>query len=129
MSSVPSVEAARTADAPPCSPLRQSLDLSVPRRQLGVVLVAPPYFDVPPKSYGGIEAVVADLADALVARGHSVVLVGAGQPGTSARFVSVWEHTVPEQLGQAYPEVMHAAAVRRAIEQLVVTDDVDVVHD
>ena len=31
---------------------------------LRIVLVAPPYFDIPPKGYGGTEAVVADLADA-----------------------------------------------------------------
>ena len=29
---------------------------------LRIVLVAPPYFDIPPKGYGGTEAVVADLA-------------------------------------------------------------------
>ena len=94
-----------------------------------MVLVAPPYFDVPPKAYGGIETVVAGLADALVERGHLVALMGAGQPGTLARFVPVWDRTMPERLGQAYPEVMHAAAVRRAIERLAVTDGVDVVHD
>jgi hypothetical protein len=54
---------------------------------LKVAMVAPPYFDIPPKGYGGIEAVVADLADALVGRGHDVTLLGAGEPGTSARFV------------------------------------------
>ena len=37
--------------------------------RLRIVLVAPPYFDVPPSGYGGVEAVVADLADALIARG------------------------------------------------------------
>jgi hypothetical protein len=36
---------------------------------LRIVLVAPPYFDISPKGYGGTEAVVADLADALVKRG------------------------------------------------------------
>ena len=29
-------------------------------------MVAPPYFPVPPDGYGGVEAVVADLVDALV---------------------------------------------------------------
>jgi len=43
---------------------------------LRIVLVAPPYFDVPPIGYGGVEAVVADLADAL---GR------AGAPGDAAR--------------------------------------------
>ena len=51
---------------------------------LRIVLVAPPYFDVPPKGYGGTEAVVADLANTLVKRGHHVTLLGAGEPGTDA---------------------------------------------
>jgi glycosyltransferase involved in cell wall biosynthesis len=92
-------------------------------------MVAPPYFDVPPRAYGGIEAVVADLADALVARGHEVTLLGAGQPGTAARFLPLWDRTVPELLGTPLPEVIHALRVRCAIEQLAATDGVDVVHD
>ncbi|WP_245900507.1 glycosyltransferase family 4 protein [Prauserella shujinwangii] len=94
-----------------------------------MALVAPPYFDVPPTAYGGVEAVVADLADALVARGHSVTLIGAGRPGTAARFLPVWDRTVPERLGEPYPEVMHAVRARRALERLIGTDGVDVVHD
>ena len=79
-----------------------------PGERLRVVLVAPPYFDVPPREYGGVEAVIADLGNALVARGHEVVLVGAGRPGTAARFVPVWERTIPERLGYPQPEVVHA---------------------
>lgn len=99
------------------------------RRRLRVLLVAPPYFDVPPKAYGGVEAVVADLADALVARGHDVTLIGAGAAGTSARFVPVWDATIPDRLGEPYPEVVHAMKVRRAVERLVADDAVDVIHD
>ncbi|MGY2061731.1 glycosyltransferase, partial [Nocardia gipuzkoensis] len=55
-------------------------------------MVVPPYFDIPPRAYGGVEAVVADLVDALVERGHHVTLLGAGEPGTKAqRFVPVWD--------------------------------------
>ncbi|WP_020417521.1 glycosyltransferase family 4 protein [Amycolatopsis sp. ATCC 39116] len=100
-----------------------------PDRPLRVAMVAPPYFDVPPKAYGGVEAVVADLADALVDRGHHVTLIGAGRPGTKARFVPVWDRTVPELLGEPYPEVMHAIAARRAVQRLAATEGVDVVHD
>lgn len=100
-----------------------------PVRPLRIVLVAPPYFDVPPKGYGGTEAVVADLADALVARGHDVTLLGAGADGTAARFVPVWERTVSERLGEPYPEVMHALKVRRAIADIAASSGVDVVHD
>jgi hypothetical protein len=96
---------------------------------LRIALVAPPYFDVPPKGYGGIEAVVADLADALVGRGHHVTLLGAGEPGTSARFVPLWDRTVPARLGEPYPEVMHALRVRREIGRIVDTERVDIVHD
>ena len=78
------------------------------RPRLRIVLVAPPYFDVPPRAYGGIEAVVANLADALVASGHDVTLLGAGKPGTAARFWPLWNRTVPEMLGQPLPELVHA---------------------
>jgi glycosyltransferase involved in cell wall biosynthesis len=94
-----------------------------------VALVAPPYFDVPPDGYGGVEAVVADLANALVEQGHTVTLIGAGRHGTDARFWPVWKDTIPDRLGEAYSEVAHAAVVRRAIEELVAEDAVEVVHD
>jgi glycosyltransferase involved in cell wall biosynthesis len=94
-----------------------------------VALVAPPYFDVPPHGYGGIEAVVADLANALVGLGHPVTVIGAGRAGTGARFWPVWEETIPDRLGEAFPEVAHAALVRRAVEELIAEDAVDVVHD
>ena len=98
-------------------------------RPLRIVLVAPPYYDVPPKGYGGTEAVVADLADALTARGHDVTLLGAGEPGTAARFVPLWDTTQCDRLGEPYPEVMHALKVRRAISAIASDTGVDVVHD
>ena len=97
--------------------------------RLRIVLVAPPYFDVPPKGYGGVEAVVADLADALVGRGHEVTMLGAGEPGTAARFVPLWDRTLADRLGEPYPEVMHALRVRGAVARLAASHGVDVVHD
>ena len=44
---------------------------------LRIVLVAPPYFDIPPKGYGGVEAVVAKLADVLVKCGHDVTVLAS----------------------------------------------------
>jgi glycosyltransferase involved in cell wall biosynthesis len=94
-----------------------------------VALVVPPYFDVPPSAYGGVEAVVADLADGLVEEGHQVYLIGAGKPGTSAELVAVWDRIVPERLGESYPEVMHALASRRAVQRLAAGPGLDVVHE
>lgn len=44
-----------------------------------------PWFELPLRGYGGIEAVCAGLADALVARGHDVIVIGAGRNGTPAQ--------------------------------------------
>ncbi|MGV0793124.1 glycosyltransferase family 4 protein [Mycolicibacterium sp. XJ1819] len=94
-----------------------------------IVLIAPPYFDVPPKGYGGTEAVVADLADVLAKRGHRVTLLGAGEPGTAAEFVPLWDRTLPDRLGQPYPEIMHALKTRRAVERIAETEGVDIIHE
>jgi glycosyltransferase involved in cell wall biosynthesis len=40
-----------------------------------IAVVAPPWYPVPPNGYGGIEWVVALLADGLTERGHEVTLV------------------------------------------------------
>ncbi|RMI30204.1 glycosyltransferase family 4 protein [Nocardia stercoris] len=92
-------------------------------------MVVPPYFDIPPKAYGGVEAVVADVVDALVERGHRVTLLGAGEPGTKARFVPLWDEIQAERLGDPFPEVVHALKVRRALENLIATEGLDLVHD
>ncbi|EUA33690.1 glycosyl transferase, group 1 family domain protein [Mycobacterium xenopi 3993] len=45
---------------------------------------------MPPRAYGGVEAVIADLVDALLARGHDVTLLGAAA-NTAARFIRLWD--------------------------------------
>ncbi|ROT33400.1 glycosyltransferase family 4 protein [Micromonospora sp. HM5-17] len=92
-------------------------------------MVVPPYFEVPPRAYGGVESVVADLTDALMARGHEVTLIGAGEQRTGTRFVPVWPRPVPERLGEPFPEVVHAALVRRVIQRLAARSGLDIVHD
>jgi glycosyltransferase involved in cell wall biosynthesis len=92
---------------------------------LRVAMVAPPWFDVPPEAYGGIEQMLADLVRGLVARGHKVTLVGAGRDGTPANFERTFAEPPSERLGEAGPEVVHAAAAARIVADL----EVDVVHD
>lgn len=92
---------------------------------LKIAMVAPPFYELPPQGYGGIELVLAKLVDALVERGHEVTLVGAGRNGTKARFRRTYATPQYPHLGEPLPEVVHAAATAEILETL----DVDVVHD
>jgi len=95
-------------------------------RKLHVAMIAPPYFDVPPTAYGGIETVVADLVDSLVARGHQVTLIGAGRHATKAqRFITTYDVGPADRLGEPMPEMVHAAKVAAILDTL----EVDVIHD
>jgi glycosyltransferase involved in cell wall biosynthesis len=94
--------------------------------KMHIAMIAPPYFDVPPAAYGGIETVVADLVDALVGRGHKVTLIGAGHHGTRAqRFITTYDVGPAERLGEPMPEMVHAAKVASILDTL----DADVIHD
>lgn len=55
-------------------------------RRLRVGVVAPPWFEIPPGGYGGIEWVCHWLVEGLVDRGHDVTLVAAGRAATRGAF-------------------------------------------
>jgi glycosyltransferase involved in cell wall biosynthesis len=91
-----------------------------------VAMVAPPWYEVPPTSYGGIESMVADLVERLIDRGHEVTQFGAGRKLTSAtRYVPIFDEPPSSRLGEALPELVYTAAVARVLDGL----EVDVVHD
>ena len=103
----------RVGDPPRANPLR-------------IAMVIPPWYEIPPHGYGGIEAVCAALVNALSARGHDVTVLGAGaQAGTAGRFLSTMAQPQYERLGEAMPAVMHAVRV----EALLRTRRFDVIHD
>ncbi len=56
-----------------------------------IAQVAPPWLAVPPKGYGGIEWVVALLADGLAEAGHDVTLFATGDSTTKATLDFVFE--------------------------------------
>jgi glycosyltransferase involved in cell wall biosynthesis len=108
------------------STLTRTQQAPVGAQQMHIAMIAPPYFDVPPTAYGGIEMVVADLIDALVGRGHKVTLIGAGSHATRAqRFISTYDVGPADRLGEPMPEMVHAAKVASILDRL----DVDVIHD
>ncbi|MGH9204727.1 MAG: glycosyltransferase, partial [Vicinamibacterales bacterium] len=89
-----------------------------------IAQIAPPWFSVPPTGYGGIEWVVALLADGLTDRGHLVTLFAPGGSVTKAKLVS--EFADPpggSKLGQAWFEAI------QAISAYAHKDEFDIIHD
>jgi glycosyltransferase involved in cell wall biosynthesis len=92
-----------------------------------VVLVAPPWYPVPPHGYGGIELVVGLLSVALQAAGLRVTLLGA--EGSSPDAIILAPRSWRTDLGgpsERLRELTYATRVVGALEEL---DGVDVVHD
>ena len=90
---------------------------------LRIGILSPCWFPVPPTGYGGIEWIVALLADALVDAGHEVTLFASGDSRTRAELAAVHETAPSEWIGHTYWELRHAlAALDRA-------DEFDVLHD
>ena len=88
-----------------------------------VGLICPVWFPVPPEAYGGIERVVALLADGLVADGHDVTLYASGDSRSRARIDSVFPTAPSEWIGHTFWELQHAANAFRG------SKDCDVIHD
>jgi len=91
---------------------------------LKIAQIAPPWIAVPPPGYGGIEWVVALLADELAARGHDVTLFASGGSITKAKLSSFFDPAPgPTKIGDTYLEVIHAF---NAYEH---AGEFDVIHD
>ena len=76
--------------------------------RLRVAVVAPAWFAVPPSGYGGIEWVVALLADGLVDAGHDVTLFASGDSRTKAKLSAVFETAPSEWIGRSHFELLHS---------------------
>jgi glycosyltransferase involved in cell wall biosynthesis len=92
---------------------------------LHIVMIAPPWQDVPPRAYGGIEEMLNGLIIALDRRGHEVTLIGAGSTTGPARFLGTYPKPPSDRMGDPLPDLLHAALARRMLADLVA----DIVHD
>ena len=89
-----------------------------------IALIAPPWYAIPPSGYGGIEWVVALLADGLTERGHEVTLFAAPGSTTKARLVSPLQEEPPrEAIGDPWYEASHIVSVYEH------GDEFDILHD
>jgi len=93
-------------------------------------MLAPPWIPVPPPGYGGIEAVVAQLTDELVDRGHDVTLFAAPGSRSAASVRSLLDRAHPDEIERSLHEADHVA---RAFEEIDAARargrPFDVIHD
>jgi len=113
-----------------CSPLRLLPSAGVRIGPLRVAVLAPPWIPVPPPGYGGIEAVVDLLCEALVARGHDVTLFAAPGSRSSARVQALLDAAHPDTIGSSLHESDLVACAWEQVESAVRAGrPFDVLHD
>ena len=97
---------------------------------LRIGVLAPPWIAVPPPGYGGIEAVVALLCEALVGHGHAVTLFAAPGSRSAARVYPLLEDAHPDQIGSSLYESDHVAGAWEQVDFAVERGvPFDVLHD
>ena len=92
-------------------------------RPLRISMIAPPWLEIPPPAYGGIELMLDALCVALQRAGHDVTLFTIGDSRCPVPRRSLFEHADPDRVGMAVLELRHVAAAYDAFH------DVDIVHD
>lgn len=93
-------------------------------------MLAPPWIEIPPPGYGGIEQVVDLLCRELVRRGHAVTLFAAPGSSSSATVRSPLNHPHPDAMGKALYEADHVAQAFDAVDLAAAAGaPFDVLHD
>jgi glycosyltransferase involved in cell wall biosynthesis len=92
-------------------------------------MLAPPWISLPPSGYGGVEAVVSALTEALVRRGHTVTLFCAPGSVSSAEVVTLLDEAHPDEIERSLYEVDHVVRAFDEIELVAGHGRFDVVHD
>ena len=91
--------------------------------RLRIAILSPVWFPVPPSGYGGIEWIVALLADGLVEAGHDVTLFASGDSKTKARLEYVYEEAPSQWIGRSYWELRHNLACYTNADEFDVIND------
>ena len=88
-----------------------------------IAQIAPPWYPIPPKGYGGIELIVSQLADGLAENGHDVVVYASLDSKSKAKVKGIFKKAPSAQIGQVYPDVLHVLNAYRDAHQF------DIIHD
>jgi glycosyltransferase involved in cell wall biosynthesis len=88
-----------------------------------IAILSPVWFPVPPTRYGGIEWIVALLADGLVESGHDVTLFASGDSKSKAKLSSVFAEAPSEFIGTTLYDLHHALACFEQAEEFDIVND------
>jgi glycosyltransferase involved in cell wall biosynthesis len=94
---------------------------------LKIAILAPPWIEIPPPGYGGIEQVLALLAAELIERGNEVTLFAAPGTRSRAQVLSPLESPHPDDIQLAVYEADHVASTFARMEET--HPPFDVLHD
>jgi glycosyltransferase involved in cell wall biosynthesis len=90
-----------------------------------VGMIAPPWLPVPPRKYGGTEAMIDSLCIGLAAQGHEVFLAAASDSTCPVTRLSGFPESQRLAMGQGATELHHVAFAYREL----MAANVDVIHD
>jgi glycosyltransferase involved in cell wall biosynthesis len=102
---------------------------SARKAALRIAMLAPPWISVPPAGYGGVEAVVSVLTEALVRRGNDVTLFCAPGSVSHAKVVTLLQEPHPGEIERSLYEVDHVSRAFDEIDSAADGGRFDVVHD
>ncbi|MBO0780604.1 MAG: glycosyltransferase family 4 protein [Ktedonobacteraceae bacterium] len=92
-----------------------------------IAQIAPPWIPVPPRNYGGTEAIIAYLVEEQIAQGHDVTLFAPGDARTPARHIAFYPSSLTEE-GVPWPAHLKAFYHLYEAMQLIKGADFDIVH-
>jgi glycosyltransferase involved in cell wall biosynthesis len=90
---------------------------------MNIAVLAPAWFAVPPTGYGGIEWIVALLADGLAEAGHDVTLFASGDSRTKAKLSYVFPEAPSRQIGRTFWELKHALGCYARADEFEIIND------
>lgn len=97
--------------------------------KLKIAQIAPIWYRIPPKEYGGTERVVSALTEELVKKGHDVTLFATGDSITSAKLSSVYPKGLNESGLNKNLLKANAITMRHVGNSYKMQNEFDIIHD
>ena len=95
-----------------------------------IAMVMPPWFKIPPESYGGIEIIVSLLTDGLVERGHEVTLFSISESQSKARIFTVFNEEMKSYLDRPPSSFLNIALTHTLASYFeIAKGNYDIIHD